>query len=55
MSFFDAVLILGAVLGGTYMLAWIASRAFFANKADYNRKILKHLKERDDAEEKVEK
>jgi len=50
MTFFEAVTWTALGLCGVYLVAWVASRAFFHNKVEYNRKILRHLKERDDAE-----
>ncbi|MDP3937715.1 MAG: hypothetical protein Q8R92_06225 [Deltaproteobacteria bacterium] len=38
-------------LVGLYVAVWIATRAFFDNKADYNRRLLEQLEEKADAEE----
>lgn len=47
---FQFVLLSAAGLGLVYIAAWLASRAFFDNKADYNRKLLQTLEEKTDVE-----
>lgn len=37
---------------GLYAAAWIAARAFFDNKADYNKRLFEQLEEKTDVEEK---
>lgn len=33
--------------GALYVAAWVVTRAFFDNKAQYNRRLLRQLEERD--------
>lgn len=40
-----AMTIVGAVMA-LYAAAWVVARAFFDNKAEYNRKLLRQLEER---------
>lgn len=34
-----------------YAAAWLVARAFFANKAEYNRRLLRELEEKEDGNE----
>lgn len=42
------ILIGAAGLAALYVGAWVISRAFFDNKADYNRRLLRQLEQERD-------
>ena len=45
------VFVLGLLgLAAIYVAAWLAARAFFDNKAEYNRKLLRDLEREDGTE-----
>ena len=51
-SILELFLIIAGGLVLLYAAAWVASRAFFNSKADYNRKLLQQLEESKDVEKK---
>ena len=44
------VLVAGGAIAAAYVIAYIVSGAFFDRKMEYNRKLLRQLEERKDAE-----
>lgn len=52
MDLLNTLGIAAIVCGGAYVLGWIMSKAYFDNKADYNRRMLRQLREQEDEEDK---